>query len=79
MISTKKSDKMAQNRPDHSFKPTQYGDYECEFCGIDAYHNLDSISKKYPPCNYKRLTTIPKVVKRKKSVFNIKGFFNGTK
>lgn len=72
---------MTQNRPGHSFIPTEYGDYECEFCGIDAYHDLDPTSKQFPQCDYNRLTTIPKVVKRKKSIFTtkIKDFFNGTK
>ena len=48
---------------DHSFVPVSTFDYECEFCGVDPYWDLDAASA---PCTYSRLTTIPRVKRKQK-------------
>jgi len=53
---------MTQNRP-HKFEPVDDINYECKFCGLDAYWGLDSNTKQYPLCTYSRLVEIPKVRK----------------
>ena len=51
---------------DHSFVPVGDYDYECEFCGIDAYYDLDGKTGQYPSCAYSKLTTIPRVKRKQK-------------
>ena len=57
---------ITQNRH-HKFKPVDDINYECEFCGIDAYYDLDPKTKKYPLCTYSKLLEVPRVFRHKQS------------